>query len=70
MSVAEIKSEMAKLAPGDIAHLAAYARHLARRNEPGYAADLDARREQMEAGDRIAGSELRRLADELDRAGL
>lgn len=70
MSVAEIKSEMAKLAPGEIMHLAAYARHLARRNEPGYAAGLDIERDQLEQGDRIAGAELRRLAGELDSAGL
>lgn len=70
MSVAEIKSEMAKLAPGEIVHLAAYARHLARRNEPSYAAELDAARDQMGQGDRIAGAELRRLASEFDRAGL
>jgi len=70
MSVAEIKSEMAKLEPGEIVHLAAYARHLARRNEAGHAAELDTQRDQLEAGDRIAGAELRRLAGELDRAGL
>lgn len=70
MSVAEIKAEMAKLTPGEMVHLAAYARHLARRNEPGYAAALDAERDLFEKGDRIAGAELRRLAGELDRAGL
>jgi len=68
MSVAEIKSEMAKLAPGEIMHLAAHARHLARRNEPGYAAELDAEGDRPEKGDRIAGAELRRLAGVLDRA--
>jgi len=70
MSVAEIKSEMAKLEPGEIVHLVAYARHLARRNEAGYAAELDTQRDQLEAGGRIAGAELRRLAGELNRAGL
>jgi hypothetical protein len=70
MSVAEIKAEMAKLPPGEMVHLATFARHLARRNEPGYAAGLDAERDQLEKGDRIAGAELRRLAGELDRAGL
>ncbi|MDO8544685.1 MAG: hypothetical protein Q7S40_29945 [Opitutaceae bacterium] len=70
MSVAEIKAEMAKLPPAEIVHLAAFARHLARRNESGYAAGLDADREQLEKGDRISGAELRRLAGELDRAGL
>lgn len=70
MSVAEIKAEMAKLPPGEIVHLAVYARHLARRNEPGYAASLDAERNEMEKGDRIPGTELRRLVGELDRAGL
>ena len=69
MSVAEIKAEMAQLAPGEIVHLAAYARHLARRNEPGYASDLDAQSDQMKQGDRIAGTALRRLAGELDHAG-
>lgn len=70
MSVAEIKAEMAKLPPAEIVHLAAYARHLAQRNEPGYAARLDAEAEALEKGDRIAGAEVRRLAGELDRAGL
>lgn len=70
MSVAEIKSEMAKLPPGEMVHLAAYARHLARRTEPGYTAALDAECDQLEKGDRIAGTELRRIAAELDRAGL
>lgn len=68
MSAAEIKSEMAKLAPDEIMHLAAYARHLAPRNEPGYAAELDAEGDRLEKGERIAGAELRRLAGELDRA--
>lgn len=70
MSVAEIKSEMAKLAPGEIVHLAAFAQHLARRSAPGYAASLEVERDGMENGDRIAGAEVRRLAGELDRAGL
>jgi hypothetical protein len=70
MSVAEIKAEMAKLPSAEIAHLAAFARHLARRSEASYAAGLDADHEQMEKGDRISGSELRRLAAELDHAGL
>jgi hypothetical protein len=70
MSVTEIKAEMAKLPPAEMVQLAAYARHLARRNEPGYTAGLDAERDQLEKGDRIAGAELRRLAGELDRAGL
>lgn len=69
-SVAEIKAEMAKLPPAEIIRLAAYARHLAHRSESGYAAGLDAERDRMEKGDRIAGADLRRLADELDRAGL
>jgi len=68
MSVAEIKAEMAQLAPDEIMHLAAYARHLARRNEPSDAAELDAERDRLEKGERIAGTELRRLAGELDRA--
>lgn len=70
MSVAEIKAEMTKLPAGEMVHLAAYAWHLARRHEPGYAADLDAEHDRLEKGDRIAGAELRRLAGELDRAGL
>ncbi|HYD84507.1 MAG TPA: hypothetical protein VEA63_10650 [Opitutus sp.] len=70
MSVAEIKAEMAKLPPAEMVHLAAYAQHLARRNEPGYAAGLDVERDQFEKGDRIAGAEIRRLAAELDHAGL
>lgn len=70
MSVAEIKAEMAKLPPAEIVHLAAYARHLARRSEPEYAARLDAEAEALERGDRISGTEVRRLAGELDRAGL
>ncbi len=70
MSVAELKAEMAKLPPGDMVHLAAYARHLARRSDPSYTAGLDAERDQLEKGDRIAGAEVRRLAEELDRAGL
>ena len=70
MSVAEIKAEMAKLPPAEIIHLAAFARHLARRNEASYAAGLDAEHEQLEKGDRIPRAELRRLAGELDRAGL
>ncbi|CAM9323986.1 unnamed protein product [Phaeothamnion confervicola] len=61
---------MAKLPPPRSPHLAAFARHLARRNEPGYGAGLDAERDQMEKGDRIAGAEIRRLADELDGAGV
>lgn len=70
MTVAEIKAEMAKLPPAERVHLAAYARHLARRNEPGYASGLDAERDQLEQGDRIAGAELRWLAGELDRVTL
>ncbi|MBI2512353.1 MAG: hypothetical protein HYV96_10255 [Opitutae bacterium] len=70
MSVAEIKAEMAKLPPAEIVHLAAYARHLARRSEPEYAARLDAEADALEKGDRIPGAEIRRLAGELDRAGL
>ena len=70
MTVAEIKAEMAKLPPAERVHLMAYARHLPRRNEPGYASGLDAERDQLEQGDRIAGAELRWLAGELDRVTL
>jgi hypothetical protein len=70
MSVAEIKAEMAKLPPAEIVHLAAFARHLARRSEASYAAALDTERTQLEQGDRISGAEIRRLSGELDQAGL
>ncbi len=70
MSVAEIKAEMAKLPPAEIVHLAAFARHLARRSEASYAAALDAERAQLEQGDRITGADLRRLSSEMDQAGL
>lgn len=70
LSVAEIKAEMKKLPKGEIVFLAAYAKHLARQDEPGYGTGLDGDFQAMENGDKVSGTELRRLLGELDKAGL
>jgi len=61
---------MAKLAPRAMVPLAAYARHLARRSEPGYATSLDAERGQFERATELPALSFVGWPGEYDRAGL
>lgn len=70
MSIAEIKAEARRLEAADVRHLAAFFHHLSRRSDPGYPASLDAATQAIEAGDKIALAEVRRLDAGLREAGL
>jgi hypothetical protein len=69
MSVAEIKAEMAKMPREEVLQLAAFATHLAHRQEPGYHAGLDAAFEAMERGDKVTSQEFRRMLAEQRKTG-
>lgn len=69
MSLAELKSELERLPVADKSYLAAYLKHLSRREEPGYRASLDATWQVMESGEKVPLSHALKLSRELGQTG-
>ena len=69
MSLAELKSELERLPAVDKSYLAAYLKHLSRRQEAGYAALLDATWQAMEAGEKVPLDRALELSRELGKSG-
>ena len=70
MSISDIKKEAACLGSDEVAHLAAWFHHLARRKDPAYLKSLDQSFEAIEAGDGMALDDYKRLSEELHRSGM
>ena len=69
MSLAELKSELERLPTVDKTYLAAYLKHLARREESGYLASLDATWQVMESGEKVPLTQALKLSRELGQSG-
>jgi len=70
MSIADIKKEAAHLGGEEVAHLAAWFHHLARRKDPAYLKSLDQSLEAIESGDRMSLGDYKKLSRELDRSDM
>jgi len=70
MTLAEIKDTVARWPEAEKIHLAAYLRHLARRDDPAHRAELDSRWEAMSRGERISLAEFRQIEAGLSARGL
>jgi hypothetical protein len=53
VSLAELKSELERLPPAERSYLAAYLKHLTRRQAAGYVTSLDLIWQSMEAGEKV-----------------
>lgn len=69
MSLAELKSELERLPTAEKTYLAAYLKHLARREETGYHASLDETWQVMESGDKVPLSQALKLSRDLGQSG-
>jgi hypothetical protein len=65
MTLAEIKDTVAHWPEAEKIHLAAYLRHLARRDDPEHCAELDNRWEAMSRGERISLTDFRQIEADL-----
>lgn len=70
MSLAEIKSELERLPAVEKSYLAAYLKHLARRQDAGYTAGLDATWQRMESGEKVPLAQALHLSSELGKSGV
>lgn len=69
MSLAELKSELERLPAAEVSYLAAYLKHLARRQEGSYTAALDTTWQAMEVGEKISVEQALKLSRELGQSG-
>jgi hypothetical protein len=70
MSLTEIQSQVETLPPSERIVLAAYLRHLARRDEAANGRALDAAATRMEAGEKVSRAQLASLHETLKAGGL
>jgi hypothetical protein len=68
MSLAELKSEVEKLPIAERQYLAAYLKHLTRRQDPDYGRGLDATWEAMQRGEKISLEPAWHLSNELRKS--
>lgn len=69
MSLAELKSELERLPAADKSYLAAYLKHLTRRQEEGYTAALDTTWQVMESGVKVPLDQALQLSRDLGKSG-
>lgn len=69
MSLAELKSELERLPLAEKSYLAAYLKHSARRQEPGYVQSLDAAWQKMEAGEKVPLARVLEMSRDLRQSG-
>lgn len=69
MSVAEIRSEVAKMSREERLDLEAYLMLLAQKEDPEYQAELDRRMERMDRGEKVYGAELEAMHHKLVAEG-
>ena len=70
MKLSEVKTAVAQWPEEEKIHLAAYLRHLARRDDPAHRAELDRQWEAMSRGERIHLTELRKIESDLSARGV
>jgi hypothetical protein len=70
MSLAEIQSLVAAMPPAERVVLAAYLRHLSRRDAPANRQALDGAAARMEAGEKISRAQLLQLHETLKAGGV
>ena len=69
MSVAEIRTEVAKMSREERLDLEAYLMFLARQEDPEYLAELDRRMERMERGEKVTAAEFEAMHQKLVAEG-
>ncbi|MCW5547714.1 MAG: hypothetical protein KIT44_02015 [Opitutaceae bacterium] len=70
MKLADVKQAVAQWPEAEKIHLAAYLKHIARRDNPVHQAELDRACESMTKGERISLEEFRRIEAKLTESGL
>lgn len=69
MSLAELKEELDRLPLAEKSFLAAYLKHSARRQEPGYVQSLEDVWQRMEAGEKVPMARALELSQDLRKTG-
>lgn len=70
MSLQELKAGIEQSTPEERLFLAAYLKHLARKDDPAYRADLAQRIDEMKAGKRFSLDQVKRVHQSLEAEGL
>jgi len=69
VTLQDLKHGIEQSSDEDKLYLAAYLRHLVRKDDPVYRAELAGRRDEMAAGKRYSLDQLRRVSQSLDSEG-
>jgi hypothetical protein len=70
MKLEELKHGLEQSSPEDKVYLAAYLRHLVRRDDASHQAAIAARREDMASGKKFSLEQLQRVSRSLEAEGL
>jgi len=70
VTVAEIKSGIEQSSPEERAYLAAFLKHLARKDDPAYQAELTRLNEEINGGKKFSFAQAKRLHETLKAEGL
>jgi hypothetical protein len=70
MTVAEIKNGIEQSTPEERAYLAAFLKHLARKDDPAYQAELTRLNDEIDQGKKISLSQATQLHETLKAQGL
>ena len=69
MSLTELKEELDRLPLAEKSYLAAYLKHSARQQDPGYVQSLEAVWQKMEAGEKVPMARALELSQDLRKTG-
>lgn len=70
MTIAEIKTGIEQSTPEERAYLAAFLKHLARKDDPAHRAELTRLNEEFESGKKFSLDQVKRLHKTLEAEGL
>ena len=70
MTVTEIQSGIEQSSPEERAYLAAFLKHLARKDDPAYQAELTRLNEEIDHGKKISFAQAKQLHEALKAEGL
>jgi hypothetical protein len=70
MTVAEIKSGIEQSSPEERAYLAAFLKHLARKDDPAYQSELTRLNQEIDSGKKISLAQAKQLHETLKAEGL
>lgn len=70
MTVAEIKAGIEQSSPEERAYLAAFLKHLSRKDDPAYQTELSRLNDEIDSGQKISFAQAKQLHETLKAEGL